>query len=427
MLAPKITELARKRIDAEMYERRKNIERTLNAEAQKLAARGLYGSGNHIQQVVDTCSDEVMERGQLACDSFKQAHETIGGPWEDNVNVDLQQAISADINQAQTELAQIIRDRLKTIPHLNWTALERDGVDLSLIIARNHTIAKMNAQIDFYVAERSARTLATAATPTPTINLAGFHETDPIVFVSCGQYTDEEKALGRTLVDLINEKLSPCKGYFADNQSSLDGLSRNILGALNRCVGLVAVMHNRGTVTTLSGSHIRASVWIEQELAIAAFITQVLGRRIEVIAYIEKGVLREGVRDQLHLNPIDFDAPNFVIDDFRARIADGRFKPVIIRHDELARQDARKQGLLEEFNVLKRRVFHFGLVNDLPMELHKLRAFLIEKGLVEQPAIHEFFDKWLKNPIVIMGEPTLTVFTKEQIEELLQELSALRI
>ncbi len=425
MLDSKIAELARKRIDAEMYERRKNIERTLNADAQKLAARGLYGSGNHIQQVVDTCSDEVMQRGQLVFDSFIQAYDTVGGPWVDGNNVNLQQAIGVYINQAQTELAQIIRDRLKTIPQLNWMALERDGVDLSLVTARNHTIAKISAQIDFYVAERLARATATASIP--TINLAGFHESDPIVFVSCGQYTDEEKALGRALVELINEKLSPCKGYFADNQNSLEGLSRNILGALNRCVGFVAVMHKRGTVTTPSGSRIRASVWIEQELAIAAFITQALGRRIAVVAYTEKGIRREGVREQLHLNPVDFDAPNFVIDDFRARIADGRFKPIIIRHDESARQDTSKQALLEEFDVLKRRVFHFGLVNDLPVKLHNLRAFLIDKGLVEEPTIHEFFDKWLGNPIVVMGEPTLNVFTKQQIEALLTELDALRI
>ncbi len=52
---------------------------------------------------------------------------------------------------------------------------------------------------------------------------------EPLVFVSCGQFTIEEKELGKQLVALIDEKLKPCKGYFAENQSSLEALSRNVL------------------------------------------------------------------------------------------------------------------------------------------------------------------------------------------------------
>ena len=56
-----------------------------------------------------------------------------------------------------------------------------------------------------------------------------------LVFISCGQYRQEEIRLGKALAQAVNE-LTPFEGYFAENQSSLEGLSQNILGALNGCV-----------------------------------------------------------------------------------------------------------------------------------------------------------------------------------------------
>lgn len=53
-----------------------------------------------------------------------------------------------------------------------------------------------------------------------------------------------------------------------------------MLGALKRCVGFIGIMHHRGTVETPSGKVTRASVWIEQEIAIALFIEHVMGRKI---------------------------------------------------------------------------------------------------------------------------------------------------
>lgn len=48
--------------------------------------------------------------------------------------------------------------------------------------------------------------------------------------------------------ELVRE-LTPYEPYFAENQSSLQGLTQNVLGALSRSVGLIAIMHPRGTVT----------------------------------------------------------------------------------------------------------------------------------------------------------------------------------
>src|SRR5579863_9144237 len=49
-----------------------------------------------------------------------------------------------------------------------------------------------------------------------------------IVFISCGQYTEAERAVGRRIAQLV-ENYTDCGGYFAENQQSLDGLSNNIL------------------------------------------------------------------------------------------------------------------------------------------------------------------------------------------------------
>lgn len=128
-----------------------------------------------------------------------------------------------------------------------------------------------------------------------------------VVFISCGQVTEEERALGRAIVQLV-EELTPFKAYLAQNQSSLAGLTENILKALNHSVGLIIVMHPRGRVAGLHGEqHTRASVWIEQEIAIAAFLTQVLHRKLKVAAFVHKDVQREGMRDELQLNPVVFE------------------------------------------------------------------------------------------------------------------------
>lgn len=59
----------------------------------------------------------------------------------------------------------------------------------------------------------------------------------------------------------------------------------------------------------------------------------------------------------------------------------------------LKKQRERK-ALIQQFDVLKRRILYIGLVNELPVELHKLRVFFIEKGLVEFPRVRDFFYNW---------------------------------
>jgi hypothetical protein len=64
-----------------------------------------------------------------------------------------------------------------------------------------------------------------------------------LVFISCGQFHQEERKLGHDLAAAVND-LTSFEGYFADNVSSLDGLPTNILSVLNRCMGFVPVASN---------------------------------------------------------------------------------------------------------------------------------------------------------------------------------------
>ncbi len=63
-------------------------------------------------------------------------------------------------------------------------------------------------------------------------------------------------------------------------------------------------MHRRGAIESTERS--RASVWVEQEIAIAAFIQGTLNKQIHVLALTEPGIELEGVRAQLLLNPVEF-------------------------------------------------------------------------------------------------------------------------
>ena len=142
----------------------------------------------------------------------------------------------------------------------------------------------------------------------------------PLIFISCGQHTTEEIRLGTAMERLVKET-TPYDAYFAEQQNSLEGLSSHILSSLGRCSAFVGVAHHRGIVSRPSDLITRASVWVEQELAIAAFIQHALRRPMEVALYLQRGIYREGIRQQLRLAPIEFETSDEVLTDFRARIS----------------------------------------------------------------------------------------------------------
>ena len=141
----------------------------------------------------------------------------------------------------------------------------------------------------------------------------------PLIFISCGQYSDDEISLGNAVEAMVRSE-TPFEPYFAEQQNSLEGLTGHILAALGRSAGFIGIMHSRGDVATPGGQVRRGSVWVEQELAIAAFIQYFLKRPLEVAMYLQRSIAREGMRQQLRLKPIEFDQPSQVLGDLRTRI-----------------------------------------------------------------------------------------------------------
>jgi hypothetical protein len=144
----------------------------------------------------------------------------------------------------------------------------------------------------------------------------------PTIFVSCGQRTEDEKRLGSDICELVTATgvFTP---FFADEQSDLNGLHENIMGALERAVGFIAVMHPRGDVV-IPGRNTplltRASVWVEQEIAIAAFINRGRKQKIPTAVYRHASVGREGMRDLLHLNPVTFETNEEILAHLQIRL-----------------------------------------------------------------------------------------------------------
>ena len=160
----------------------------------------------------------------------------------------------------------------------------------------------------------------------------------PVVFISCGQSTPDEIALGNEVERFIREE-TPYEPYFAEQQNTLEGLVTNILSALRRAAAFIGIMHHRGTVGTPSGDTVtRGSVWVEQELAICTFAQHVLDRQIAVVLYLQRGISREGIRSQLRLKPIEFDSVIEVLADLRSQVSGWKLSatstaPLIARWD----------------------------------------------------------------------------------------------
>jgi hypothetical protein len=124
------------------------------------------------------------------------------------------------------------------------------------------------------------------------------------VFISCGQQSEEEIALGNAIVRLVKDRTG-IDGYFAEYQHSLEGLTRNIFNAIHSASAFIAVIHRRDRLSA-DPLRYRGSVWVEQEIAIAAFLVQSLGLTLPARVYFQEGIVREGVRGYIHLNPIEF-------------------------------------------------------------------------------------------------------------------------
>jgi hypothetical protein len=133
----------------------------------------------------------------------------------------------------------------------------------------------------------------------------------PTVFISCGQVTPAEISIGKKLCELVVRE-GRYEPYFAENQSTLEGVTNNILDRLIYTEAFVGILHPRGEVhiSAVSGALpaiTRASVWVEQEIAILAAASHAQRRQVQVQLYVKRGVVREGLRLFVMANPYEFD------------------------------------------------------------------------------------------------------------------------
>ena len=153
------------------------------------------------------------------------------------------------------------------------------------------------------------------------------NEGKKIIFVSCGQRTQQEQNLGQGVEDLVNRTPGFC-AYRAASVQDLQGLNENIMQALNRCSGLVAILHCRGIISVGENrSGETSSIWINQEIAVLSYRRWLESAPIPVRIFKDPGVALEGAMTSQIANPTDFTSNNQVLQEVERWLGNTSFVP----------------------------------------------------------------------------------------------------
>jgi hypothetical protein len=125
-----------------------------------------------------------------------------------------------------------------------------------------------------------------------------------LIFVSCGQLTEDERTLG-ILIKATIDATAGFEAYFAQAVQDFEALGRHVFDAMRRCAGAVVVLHDRGMVTGADGKEwcSRSSVWVNQELAILAYRQFFESQKIPLLSFVDPKVKLEGAMTSLIVNP----------------------------------------------------------------------------------------------------------------------------
>jgi hypothetical protein len=130
-------------------------------------------------------------------------------------------------------------------------------------------------------------------------------------------------------------------GFFAEDAHDAADLNTSLFRELQNCDGFVAVMHKRGEVKySDSPPHYRASVWIQQEIAILHYRSFLLGRPIPMRIYLESGIKPEGLTQFSMINPIKFEDTQTILRDLAKWLRGSTFEepPALARREDLFRR-----------------------------------------------------------------------------------------
>jgi hypothetical protein len=125
-----------------------------------------------------------------------------------------------------------------------------------------------------------------------------------LVFVACGQSTEEEKALGVQVKDLL--KRHNIDSFLAETANDLESLNSHIFRNLSDCTGFIAILHKRDK------GRYDTSVWINQEVGIAAYLRST-GREIPSFVLYEESAIIEGLIKYTIANPPTFKSDEEVL------------------------------------------------------------------------------------------------------------------
>lgn len=147
-----------------------------------------------------------------------------------------------------------------------------------------------------------------------------------LIFISCGQLTAEEKALGVAVKAEI-DGTPELEGYFAETVHDLSALAHHVFDALRRCAGAVFLVQERGIVTTTDGKNLghRSSVWINQELAILAYRQFFEERQIPIHVLVDRRIRLEGAMSALIVNALPLGSQAEVVANVKNWLATSTF------------------------------------------------------------------------------------------------------
>ena len=123
--------------------------------------------------------------------------------------------------------------------------------------------------------------------------------TKDLVFIACGQSTPREKNLGTEASALLRHY--NISSFLAEMANDLESLNAHIFKNLMDCTGFIAILHRRA-----EGKY-DTSVWINQEVAIAAYLRS-LGKTIPSLVLYEEGTTVEGLIKYTIANPTTFES-----------------------------------------------------------------------------------------------------------------------
>ena len=306
-LDPELEAYANLKYNSEQERINEALEKERRATVAGLATRGLARSGAMNRAIFDLAT----RRAELQC---KALHDIWVETFVRKYGRLSREQVDHIANRMRTNCAANAQFNAPGISQSERAAASEE-------LKRRLSVVASKACRDLEIVFREQELLPPRSNDRGTENVRHLNGSEkPLIFISCGQSTPAERKLGKDIAKLVEDKTG-CAAYFAENQKNLEGVTENILKRLNEAVAFIAIMHPRGDVLNptnpAESSWVRGSVWIEQEIAIAAFISQSLQRRLEVIAYVHRTIRREGLRDKLQVNPILFDDDSEILADLQ--------------------------------------------------------------------------------------------------------------